>query len=250
MNEQEYHRMRAVEDRNWWFAGKRLLVQALLRQVARPGGEALILDVGCGTGATLAALARFGKPVGVDLAAAALAYTAQRGCRRVCACDAQRLAFADGTFAVVTALDVVEHLDDPVAALREMGRVCAPGGSVVLSVPAHPLLWSDHDVALAHRRRYTARLLRQHVEAAGLTVTRLTYGYAAFFLPALAIRSLRRRWGRGRAPKADLGMVAGPLNAAFLGYLRLEAAFLGTANLPIGTSLLCVARPAERPGSP
>jgi len=242
MNEQEYHRMRAIEDEGWWFAGKRFLVETLLRQATGARRVPRILDVGCGTGATLAMLARFGEAYGADMAPAALRFAAARKGARLCAADAQRLAFGDGVFGVVTALDVIEHLDDPVAALREMRRVCAPGGVVLLAVPAHPGLWSDHDVALAHRRRYTARMLREHVEAAGLRVERLTSAYAAFFLPALLWRRLRRLLPGRKAPEADLGRVVGPLNALLAGYMRLEAGVVGVAGLPIGTSLLCVAR--------
>lgn len=243
MNEEEYHRMRAAEDRNWWFAGKRLLVETLLRQAVNPRPGAWVLDVGCGTGATLATLSSFGEAVGVDRAVAALTHTARRGATRVCACDAHRLAFRAGVFTAVTALDVIEHLDDPVAALREMGRVCAPGGAVVVSVPAHPALWSDHDVALHHRRRYTPGLLREHVEGAGLKVVRMTYAYAPFLIPALVWRRLRRRQ---RVPKADLGLVAGPLNWVLLQWMRCEAAAIRAVRLPVGTSLLCVAQPRDR----
>ncbi len=242
MNEHEHQRMRAVEDGNWWFAGKRTLVASLLRQAVEPGRAGRILDVGCGTGATLQMLASFGDPVGMDIAPEALRLTAQRGAGRLCACDAEHLAFTDGAFAAVTALDVVEHLDDPVAALCEFARVCEAGGVVLVSVPAHPLLWSDHDVALSHRRRYTPALLRSQVGAAGLEVVRLTHAYAAFFLPALVIRQARRLLAPRRTPQADLGMVAGPLNAALLGYVRAEAAVLRGVSLPFGTSLLCVAR--------
>lgn len=245
MNEHEYERMRAVEDANWWFAGKRLLVEGLLRRSlgSQPAGP--ILDVGCGTGATLATLAAFGDPVGTDLAPAALRLTAQRGAGRLCAADAERLAFASGSFAAVTALDVIEHLDHPITALREMARICRPGGVVVITVPAYPLLWSDHDVALQHRRRYTPRLLRSQVDAAGLRVERITHAYAAFFVPALIVRRLRRLRPRRKPPQADLGMVGGSLNGLLLGYMNLEAAALSAVNLPIGTSLLCLARTAD-----
>ncbi|HEX2998718.1 MAG TPA: class I SAM-dependent methyltransferase [Armatimonadota bacterium] len=241
MNEQEHRRMRAVEDGDWWFVGKRLLVNALLQRVLTPDPNGAVLDVGCGTGANLKLLARYGMPVGIDLAPAALRLTAERGIGSLCAADAEHLGFADRTFNAVTALDVLEHLDHPVRALREMGRVCVPGGIVLVSVPAYPLLWSDHDVALSHRRRYTARLLRAQVEGAGLEVLRLTHAYSLCFLPALLIRQARRLQ-RHRQPQADLGRVAAPFNALLIQYLRLEAALLPRLSLPLGTSLLCVAR--------
>jgi len=242
MNEQEYHRMRAVEDGSWWFVGKRFLVEALLRRAASVGPGARFLDVGCGTGAMLRVLAKLGDSVGTDMAPAALRLAAERKAALLCASDAQRLAFADDSFAAGTALDVIEHLDDPGGALREMRRVCKPGGAVVITVPAHPFLWSDHDVALAHRRRYTLRLLREQVAAAGLHVERMGYGYAAFFLPALIVRRARRLCYGRRTPTADLGLTVRPVNALLTAYMWLEARALGVANLPVGTSLLCVAR--------
>lgn len=241
MNAKEYERMRAVEDSNWWFAGKRRVVEALVRQALGGRRAGLVLDVGCGTGATLQMLARYGEPVGTDFAPLALAFSKQRGCERLCAGDAQRLAFRDGIFDVVVALDIIEHLDDPVQALREMRRVCAPDGLVIITVPAHPVLWSSHDVALAHRRRYTSRLLREQMATAGLSISRLSHAYAALFLPALAVRRLRRISARGRPPEADLGRVAGPINALLCAYMRLEAAALRGTSLPVGTSLVCVA---------
>jgi SAM-dependent methyltransferase len=161
----------------------------------------------------------------------------------LCAGDAQRLGFRDGVFSLVTALDVLEHLDDPVAALREMNRVCTPDGLVVISVPAYRFLWSGHDLALSHRRRYTARLLREQVEAAGLRVVRLTHAYAIFVVPVLLVRRLRSLMPGRRQNKADLGIVSGALNSLLIAYMRLEAAILRGTDLPFGTSLLCVARP-------
>lgn len=235
--------MRAAEDRSWWFVGKRMLVEVLLRQVFGPGPYGRVLDVGCGTGATLALLARVAEPYGIDCALTALRFSAERRVAHLCACDAERLSFVNGVFTAVTALDVIEHLDHPIQALREMARVCAPNGVVLLTVPAYPILWSDHDVALDHRRRYTPRLLCAQVEAAGLEVVRLSHAYLAFFLPVLLIRRLRRFHARHATPEADLGVVAGPLNAFMTWYMRLEAAALRWVNLPVGTSLLCVARP-------
>jgi SAM-dependent methyltransferase len=175
-----------------------------------------------------------------------------RGHTSLCKADAAGLPFSDGSFGVITALDVVEHLDDDVAALKELRRVMRPGGVAIISVPAFPWLWTYWDDILGHRRRYTTRTLREAVEAAGLKVMKVSYSNALILAPVVLVRILKTllhktaeaRQGDEtmKEPETDFMPVPGWLNRILIGYYRLEARLLQKASLPFGLSVVCVAR--------
>jgi SAM-dependent methyltransferase len=191
-------------------------------------------------------LDEFGTVVGVDRSDEALRLSATRGPFALVQASAECLPFPDDTFDVVTALDLLEHLDDDAAAMGEIRRVLRPGGIAVLTLPAHRFLWSEHDVALDHRRRYVAADCRRLLREVGLRQVRLTYAIALLFPPIFAFRVLQRIFNpveRSRAQTA-LHVLPGPMNALLIRLLDWETAFLLRANLPIGVSLVAV---AEKP---
>jgi SAM-dependent methyltransferase len=237
--------MLAAADVHWWYRGRRRILRAELEALDIPPGSRL-LDAGCGSGQTLALLAEFGDVMGIDPDQRSVTLAVARG-RRAIVAALPELPFADGTFAVSTCLDVLEHLDDDRAALIELRRVTAPDGALLVSVPAYPVLWSDHDIANEHVRRYRAAGLRSVVGSAGWTVARLTY-FNALLLPAAATVRLAGRLRRSARPPghSDLDLTPGALNGLLELPLRLEAAYLRTgARLPAGLSLLAVLRRAE-----
>jgi len=194
MNPEEYARMHQFEDWYWWFVARREAALQFVRDF-RPGdGPVRILDAGCGTGALLECLARErGTNVyGADLAVEALAFSRGRGRRGLVQADLIALPFRADTFDIVTALDVVEHVEADTAALAEIRRVLKPGGILVMSVPAYAFLWSSHDEALHHKRRYTAGMLAPRLKDAGLVTTRMTYLLSVLF-PAIALFRLADR---------------------------------------------------------
>src|SRR6185436_1790311 len=148
MQQHTYAIMRRVEESHWWFVGRRQIIRSFLERLVRARlagsgaasagapAELNILDVGCGTGANLDMLSEFGKAEGVDVSAEALSFCRARGLEQVKLGAAEALPYADGSFDLVTGLDVVEHLDDDVAGLKEMRRVLRPGGEALLFVPA------------------------------------------------------------------------------------------------------------------
>jgi SAM-dependent methyltransferase len=246
MQQHTYAIMYEVEGAHWWFAGRRRILDAFLSEIAptlpaaETGGRARILDVGCGTGANLEMLARYGDAEGVDLSPEALAFCRARGLTRVTEGAAEALPFADATFDLVTALDVVEHLDDDVAGLREMRRVLKVGGCALLFVPAFQWLWGVQDDVSNHRRRYTLAELRRAVAAAGLRVERATYANVTFLAPILFGRLLMRATGARPASENNLNVAA--LNGLLGRVLGAERHWLRRANLPVGVSAICVAR--------
>src|SRR5207237_9419755 len=193
-----------VEDVHWWFFGRRrVLLQVLDRYLGKNGShERRILDVGCGTGTMLTYLASYGQAQGVDIDEEAVGYCRERGLTDVRLGAAETLPFEDGSFDLVTALDVVEHLHDDAAALRGLRRVLRPGGKVLVTVPAHPFLWGDQDEVNLHKRRYVAPQVRERLTATGFDVLRLTYINAFMLAPIALVRMLRRLEHRIR-PKIE-----------------------------------------------
>src|SRR5205823_4390278 len=214
MQQHTYAIMYEVEGAHWWFAGRRRILEGFLAQVVPTLPATLnnerprILDVGCGTGANLEMLARFGDAEGVDVSADALAFCRARGLTRVQEGAAEALPYPDAVFDLVTALDVVEHLDDDVAGLREMRRVLKPGACALMFVPAFSWLWGVQDDVSNHRRRYTLPQLRRAVAAAGLRVERATYANITFIAPILFGRLLMRATGLRPASENVLNVTA------------------------------------------
>ena len=167
MDAAEHARLAEHEEWYWWHRARERIVHRALERWAPPHPR--ILDVGCGTGHTTASLQRFGPVVGVELAAEALAIARGRGLQ-VARSLAAQLPVPPSSFGVAVALDVLEHLDDDAAAAREIFTSLEPGGVLVATVPAYMFLWSSHDVALGHRRRYRRRQLREMLESAGFTI--------------------------------------------------------------------------------
>src|SRR6266704_7168255 len=187
MQAHTYSIMFQVEESHWWFIGRRRIIEGFVADIVRKIGKLRprILDVGCGTGANLQLLSKFGVAEGVDVSTEALEFCRARGLSRVKQGAAESLPYEDAQFDLVTGLDVVEHLDDDVAGLSEMFRVLRPGGRALLFVPAFMFLWGVQDDISHHRRRYTLAELKERLGAAGLTVERASYANITFFGPIL-----------------------------------------------------------------
>jgi SAM-dependent methyltransferase len=245
MDPHEHDRLADFEEWYWWHRGRLAIVRRVLRHYAPPGAR--LLDVGCGTGATTLALAGNGRVVGMDVGAHALRHARLRGLAVVQASAAQ-LPARPGAFDVAVALDVLEHLDDDVGAAREILGALRPGGLLLATVPAYPFLWSAHDEALGHRRRYRRPELLSVLERAGFESLLCTYVMGSILPAAMAVR-LWERWVR-RAPAArESGYVVLPaaLNALLTWITSAGSWLLPHVRLPFGLSLLAVAR---RPAGP
>jgi SAM-dependent methyltransferase len=240
MNQAEFELMERLEDGHFWFVGKRLLLRALLRE-REPRGR--LLDLGCGLGGVLADFEAELRWFGTDRSPFALRLSRRRTGAGLARADLLAPPFRAGSFDTVVALDVIEHLPDDVAFLRRAGELLAPGARLVVATPAFPALWSQHDVAFQHYRRYTATTLRDAVVAAGLRPERVTYLHAAIFPVALAWRLASRRLGLGRfAPKTDFWPLPAWLNRLVASVYPLEAWWLRRHDLPFGVSVACIAR--------
>jgi SAM-dependent methyltransferase len=241
MQRKELEEMSAIEAQHWWYAGKRLFMRRLLDHHLRSkDGRLRILDVGCGTGANAVELARYGEVTACDRSLDALAIAAGRGVSRLCAASAPDLPFAANTFNVITAFDIIEHVEDDVSFVRDLVRVLVPGGALAIHVPAWPSLWSRHDEILEHKRRYTYRGLRALLEDSGAQIEHLGWASCALFLPMVAVR-WGRRLTRAKQDAQDLGLVPAPVNTVLRGLYRIEAELAAGVGLPFGASLAAVA---------
>lgn len=190
MDEAVYDELYAVEDSHWWFRGRRAVIRALLER-ARPRSGARVLDAGCGSGRNLLEFADLGQVTGVEPSPQAVAFCRSRGLTDVVEAELEQLPFDDARFDVVLAFDVLEHLDDDVAGMRELRRVTRPGGTFIATVPAYRRLWSQHDDSHHHRRRYVRRQLVANAAAAGWEPRFATYFNSILLPPIAAVRAFR-----------------------------------------------------------
>jgi ubiquinone/menaquinone biosynthesis C-methylase UbiE len=239
----EHERMFRFENQHFWFVGTRAVIRDRLNATPvdpRPGRtRPLLLDVGCGTGSFLSSLdTRFDR-LGLDYFASALQFHRTRGDWALVQGSATCLPFADGSVDVVTALDVLEHLEDHVAAVTEIRRVLAPGGFCLATVPAFQSLFSTHDEALGHQRRYRREGFVRLFEEAGLVPEAVSY-YNTWLFPALAATRLAKKALPRRPGPAtsDLSVLPGPLNRALAALLGSERFVLRHARLPVGASII------------
>ena len=246
MNRDEYAKMFALEDRYWWFKSKRLFLQTALRTLqGRLPAHPRILDVGCGTGAIMEMLAHRGEIHGIDIETAALAFCGERGLGNLVQSSAAALPYANDAFDLIVIADMLEHLRHDAPAVRECARVLRPGGVFLCTVPAHPALFGEHDVALHHFRRYSRQSLAQTIEDAGLCLLRISPTYANILLPALIARGLKKLWSRNAGveeAQSDFISLPGALNALAVAVHRAEAWWLARRNLPFGLSYLALAQ--------
>jgi SAM-dependent methyltransferase len=242
MKEHTYPIMFRIEQSHWWYTGRRKILAEFVEEICRhvTDRRPRILDVGCGTGANLLMLSKYGEAEGVDVSEDALAFCRERGLDKVRLGAGEKLPYEDGTFDLVTALDVVEHMDDDLAGLREMRRVLRPGGRVLLFVPTFMFLWGLQDEVSNHRRRYRLPELRQVLEEAGFEIERTTYANITFFLPILIMRKLMRLTGIKTDSENSINVTA--LNGVLGRLFGAESWILKRMNLPFGVSGLCVAR--------
>jgi SAM-dependent methyltransferase len=241
MERREYERSFALEGEHWWFRAKRALVRSVLRRHGRLDGRGL--DVGCGTGGMLQALAGHGTWVGLDAEPLALDFSRKRGLTRLVTGSTGALPFRSGTFDACLCLDVLYHraVDSEAVALAECHRVLAPGGLLVVTDSALAWLRSAHDDAVHGQRRYTRRELVARVRAAGFTPLFASYTYCLIFPAVAAFRLARRLGGRGETG-SDVFPLPRPLTAGLLAVQAAERALLHVVPLPFGSSVLCVAR--------
>lgn len=243
MEAQVFERMAELDSTHWWFVARRRILDSLIRRVVRPPRDARILEVGCGTGHNLEMLGRFGTVDASELDPTARALASRRLGREIAPAALPDLsAFPESHYDLVALLDVLEHVSDDQAALGAIFGRLKPGGKLLVTVPGNPWMWSAHDEAHHHHRRYRQGQLAEVARAAGFEVDLLSPFNSLLFPLIAAARLAGKLTGR---ETADDAMPPQPLNAAFKAIFSLESALVGRVPLPVGVSLVAVLR---RPG--
>ncbi|HKC55079.1 MAG TPA: class I SAM-dependent methyltransferase [Vicinamibacterales bacterium] len=239
-----------VEATHFWFRGFRRFVAPAIAEIAGPRRDLHLLDCGCGTGHNLATLLRpYGRAFGFDLTPGGLARARAAGFPLARA-DMAAIPFQSSRFDLVTSFDVMQYVRDDYAVVTEMARVLKPGGGLVVTAAALDVLRGGHAGTWPEVRRYTTTRMRSIVEDAGLEVRRLTYVFASLFPAMLAVRAMSRDTGQCRGGSSDppppddweMRVPAAPINAALTWMLSGEAALSRRIPMPVGSSVLVVAR--------
>ncbi|WP_136161972.1 class I SAM-dependent methyltransferase [Sphingomonas flavalba] len=232
-----YDRMAALDTRHWWYRARREVLAALIaRQIVLPA-DARVLEIGCGTGHNLAMLGRFGAVDAIEIDPVARGVASERLGRPVGSSPLPDLAGVPGGYALIAALDVVEHVADDRAALRAMADRLAPGGRMLITVPAHPWMWSAHDVVNHHHRRYTRATLTGAIADAGLRLDMLGWFNSLLFPLAAGARIAGRLRGK---QDSDDTLPPAPINRLFERVFALERYAIGRFPLPPGVSLAAI----------
>ncbi len=243
MEPETHARMSELDQRHWWFVARRDILRAQLRTLPLPPG-ACILDAGCGTGGNLPMLAEFGRVEAFEMNDSAR----ETACRRSgIAVRPGRLPdgvdFAPESFDLITALDVIEHVENDISGLGALRALLRPGGHLLVTVPAYSWLWSAHDERHHHHRRYTRGALRQVVSDAGFALCRATYFNTLLFPLAATVRLVNA--ATGALANVDDAVPPPPVNAILRAAFAAEGRLLRHLSLPFGLSILCIARREE-----
>jgi len=233
-----YQQIAGLDDRHWWYRARRRILAELIRREARLPAKARILEIGCGTGHNLAMLAGFGHVDGLELDEEAAALSEKRLGRKVMRSPLPELDQVPDNYDLIGAFDVIEHIEDDHAALAAIATKLKPGGKFMMTVPAHPWMWTAHDVANHHKRRYSKRALRSLIENSPMKLERLGYFNSLLFPVAIAERAASKLRGKDNG---DVSLPPAPLNRALEAVFASERYLVGRLPLPPGLSLFAVA---------
>ncbi|HEX8653912.1 MAG TPA: class I SAM-dependent methyltransferase [Allosphingosinicella sp.] len=243
-----YERMAEIDGRHWWYRARREILEKLIRTRVQPPPGARILEIGCGTGHNLDMLGRFGTVDAVEMDDAARDIASDRLGRPARMATLPELqGVVRGAYDLVALLDVLEHVEDDRASLVSIAERLRPGGKLLLTVPAHPWMWSAHDTVNHHKRRYTKRGFRAVVEAAGLKVELLSYFNSLLFPLAAAARVAGRLTGK---EDSDDKLPPEAINKTLEFMFGLERYAIGRVPFPPGVSLVAIASPLSAAPSP
>jgi len=245
MDRAVFDRMAELDAVHWWFVARREILAGLIERKVPLGPDAHILEIGCGTGHNLEMLSRFGQLDAVELDDAARALASERLGRPVGNAPLPELpGVEDGRYDLIALLDVLEHIEDDLAALASIRRKLAPGGHILLTVPANRWMWSAHDVAHHHHRRYARSQLRDVIARAGLRVEMMSYFNTLLFPVAAAARIAGKVTGR---TESDDTLPPAPVNRLLTTVFGLERHLVGRAPMPFGVSLVALLSAGPEP---
>lgn len=240
MTEKDYQELSALEEKYWWHIGRRFFLNKLIKKYFSVSSkDSTILDFGCGMGGNYDFLSKYGKVVGIDNSKTSIDYCKKMN-QQVELFNGTRIPFWEKSINMITAFDVLEHIYDDDAIIKEYGRILNSGGKAIITVPAYKFLWSDHDEALGHYRRYTASNLRNKFESNGFKTLKISYVISFLFPSIMIYRFYRIIFSRYLTKKTSYVALPKALNSFFAMTIKLESFLLDKFNLPFGCSVVGV----------
>jgi len=234
-----YDHMAELDQRHWWYLGRRKVLAEIIRRLARPPADARILEVGCGTGHNFGMLTTFGAVDAVELDETARSMAEKRLGRRVLPDPLPELGgVADRAYDLICAFDVIEHIPDDAHAIATIAAKLKPGGKLAMTVPAHRWMWSAHDVINHHKRRYSKRSLKALIDGSPLRLDSIGYLNSILFPLAVGQRMVSKALNK---QDSKLGIPPAPVNDALTRIFAAERHAIGRMPLPPGLSLYAVA---------
>jgi SAM-dependent methyltransferase len=240
MERKVYEQMAKLDSQHWWFTARRRILDGVIERIVKPPRDARILELGAGTGHNLAMLSRFGQVEASELDPVARELASERLGRPVVEAALPDLSmFPARSYDLIALLDVLEHVTDDKGSLKAIFERLKPGGALLLTVPINPWMWSAHDVAHHHHRRYRKQEIRKLVTDAGYEIELLSPFNSLLFPPIAAVRFVGKLTGKD---DSDDAMPSPPVNKALDLIFGLERELVGRVPLPFGVSLVAVLR--------
>jgi len=240
LEEYLYPHFYKIENEHWWFAARQKILWNFISQNLSLTQKSKVLDVGCGTGAILDTFTKHFEAYGQDVSEQAVDFCKQRGLQNVFRGYLNELPSHLNEFDLVTAFDVVEHIEDDFGVLKQMHSLLKTNGNVLITVPAFQMLWGAHDVVTHHKRRYVKATLRAVMEKAGFEIVRMSY-FNFFLFPVAVARRIQAKITKVDEAK-DLEMPSPRLNGILKSVFEMEKNILPTINFPVGLSLIAIGR--------
>jgi len=235
-----YEQMAQLDGSHWWFTARRRILDGLIERVVRPPKDARILELGAGTGHNLAMLSRFGEVEASELDPIARQLASERLGREVKEAALPDLSmFPEASYDLIALLDVLEHVPDDKASLAAIMERLKPGGALLLTVPANPWMWTAHDVAHHHHRRYRKPEIEKLAREAGYRIELLSPFNSLLFPPIAAVRLVGKLTGKDDSDDAMPGAL---VNRTLDTIFGLERSLIGRVPMPFGVSLVAVLR--------
>lgn len=245
MKRSSYEKMKKYEDLHWWYKARRKILQKVLNSHFKNKKTASILEIGCGSGGNLQLLSFFGKTCAMEMDESAIESAQER---KICEIRKGSLPndipFTE-KFDLVCLFDVIEHIDDDQAALKQALNLLVPGGSLLITVPAYMFLWSSHDQALGHKRRYTRMNLMDTVRKTGIKIQFSSY-FNTMLFPCIALVRFFNKF-LGNKKEDDLSMPPNIVNDTLYGIMSLESFILPCLSMPFGVSIVLLAQKSHDP---
>ena len=240
MERKVYEQMARLDGQHWWFTARRRILDAVIKRIVRPPSQARILELGAGTGHNLPMLSRFGEVEASELDPVAREIASKRLGKPVVEAALPDLSmFPPGAYDMVALLDVLEHVPDDQGSLKAIYGLLKPGAALLLTVPINPWMWSAHDVAHHHQRRYRKGEIRDLAKASGYEIELLSPFNSLLFPPIAAVRLAGKLTGKDDSDDAMPSPVVNRLLDSVFGF---ERSLIGRVPMPFGVSLVAILR--------